>query len=112
MGALLARLWSPSQESEAPRRGTLELFGWAGLLALVFIYNQLNEFQQFLYRGGILLTAPASTLLIVGASNPVTSTSRLIENRALRWIDSRSYSIYLWHWSVSMLTRRGGDSLR
>jgi peptidoglycan/LPS O-acetylase OafA/YrhL len=57
VGALLAMLWAPSQESEAPRRGTLERFGWAGLLALVFLYKQLNEFQQFLYRGGILLTA-------------------------------------------------------
>ncbi|HET9910462.1 MAG TPA: acyltransferase family protein, partial [Anaerolineales bacterium] len=109
VGALLAMLWSPSQESDAPGRGTLELFGWAGLLALMFLYNQLNEFQPFLYRGGILLTALASALLIVGASSPVTSISRLLEIPALRWIGSRSYSIYLWHWPVFMLTRPGFD---
>jgi hypothetical protein len=49
------------------------------LLALVVLYNQLNEFQPFLYRGGILLTALASAFLIVGASAPGTWISRLLE---------------------------------
>jgi peptidoglycan/LPS O-acetylase OafA/YrhL len=109
IGAMLAMVWSPWQSPRTGNRWSLEAIGWAGLLALLILYNRLNEFQPFLYRGGILLTALASALLILGASTPGTFLSRILEMPLLRWIGSRSYSIYLWHWPVFMLTRPGFD---
>jgi hypothetical protein len=109
VGAMLEMIWSPWGSSRKAGSRFREALGWTGLLALMLLYNKLNEFQPFLYRGGILVTALASALLIVGGSTPGTWISKLLELRVLRWIGSRSYSIYLWHWPVFMLTRPGFD---
>jgi hypothetical protein len=83
VGAMLVAISSPGQARHTSGIGIFEALGWGGWLVLVIFYNQFNEFQFFLCRGGILVTALATALLIIGASNPVTSSSKLPEMPAL-----------------------------
>ncbi len=38
-----------------------------------------------------------------------SALGRLLELRPVRWVGERSYSIYLWHWPVVIVTRPGID---
>jgi len=59
------------------------IVGWGGLAILLFLYDHLNEFQLFLYRGGILLTAIPTALLKIDTSSPVTLLSKVLQTRIL-----------------------------
>lgn len=109
IGAALAIIRPPGGRGFAHRPWVDHSLGWAGLSVLLFLFTYLNEFQPALYHGGFLAAAIASVLLIVGASAPGTLLGKLFEHPIPRWIGTRSYSIYLWHWPVLLLTRPGID---
>jgi peptidoglycan/LPS O-acetylase OafA/YrhL len=127
-GAALAFLWSPGEKyrpSEArhhrlrlPGRGRFrrrwgwmapllhDVVGFAALGALVWFCLNLGEFQPFLYRGGLATVALTTTALIAVVAHPrARVVSWMLGSDPLRWVGVRSYSIYLWHWPVFMVTR-------
>jgi len=77
----------------------------AGLVALMFLLGQADTFT---WRGGLLLAVCCAGVAVVVAAHPATRVGALLSVPPLRWLGTRSYSIYLWHWPIIVLTERQG----
>ena len=108
-GARSLLLRKRSVRTHVLRRWLTDGVGLGCLAALLWQLRHLNEFVPELYRGGFLAIDGLAVLVVLAATRPASQLGRLLDAPALRWIGSRSYSIYLWHWPVVVVTRPGID---
>lgn len=86
------------------KRGSINAAGILAFLLFVFSVYAVDEFQDSLYRGVLLLFCVNSALLIACTGYPNSLSGRLLSAKPLRWMGTRSYSIYLWHYPVTVLS--------
>jgi peptidoglycan/LPS O-acetylase OafA/YrhL/CubicO group peptidase (beta-lactamase class C family) len=107
LGAALALAWPPRGMPAGRNAGLLlDGVGALALVGLMAAFLQVYEYDPWLYRGGFLLTAVGTAVLIAAAIHPrARLMPALLSWQPLRWIGLRSYGIYLWHWPIFMVTR-------
>ncbi|WP_256758006.1 acyltransferase family protein [Cohnella sp. WQ 127256] len=107
IGAALAIAW-PSQSLTANvARNSRNLMDWIGTISLVSILvmiGRTSEYGNFLYYGGLLLLSILSAILIAVLAHPASQLAKILGCSPLRWLGERSYSIYIWHYPVIVLT--------
>jgi peptidoglycan/LPS O-acetylase OafA/YrhL len=107
IGAALAFCWSPQQLFARRWVGWLiDLLGLVGLLVAGWFVVTVGNHRPELYQGGFLVLGLATAAIIAAAVHPYAPLlPRLLALPPLVWLGVRSYSLYLWHWPIFMVTR-------
>ena len=106
-GAALAVVWPSaklSAEISIRSRVILELAGVSALFLVIYTMYTTNEYEAFLYRGGLVLSSVVTAVLVATLAHPASVLAKVVGCKPLRWLGVRSYGIYLWHYPVIVLT--------
>jgi peptidoglycan/LPS O-acetylase OafA/YrhL len=90
-------------------RGLGWMLGLTALGGMIFLFARMGEGTPLLYPWGFLVAAATGVVLVAAATHPGITFGRLLDNAPMRWLGTRSYGVYLWHWPVFVLTRPGID---
>ncbi|WP_289135913.1 acyltransferase family protein [uncultured Brevibacillus sp.] len=107
IGAVLAMVWPSrklSPDISAKARITLDTIGYLGLAILLYSIWKTNQYDDFLYRGGLVLLSLVSAVVVAVLAHPASHFAKWMGCKPLRWFGVRSYAIYLWHYPIIVMT--------
>lgn len=108
IGATLAAVYRPGampRRLPPPRSLALTGVGVLAFAAVMLSYLTLHEQNPWLYRGGFLVFAVASAVLIAVTAHPAAALGPMLAVAPLRYIGKRSYGLYLYHWPIFVVMR-------
>ncbi|MGM0866711.1 MAG: acyltransferase family protein [Bacillota bacterium] len=108
IGCWLALVWPmkrlSSKKLSVKLHNTLNITSIISLVIFIFCVLFVDEYQVFLYRGGMFLICMNAAILIACVCHPASLLGKLLAWKPLCWIGTRSYGIYLWHYPVIVLS--------
>lgn len=113
IGAALAIVWPSwklSSTLSARSRMLMDAVGTFGFVIILVMINQTNEYDSFLYRGGMVLFSLATAVVVAALAHPASKFANVIGSKVLAWIGVRSYGIYLYHYPIIVLTTPTAES--
>ncbi|MCY0899296.1 MAG: acyltransferase [Firmicutes bacterium] len=106
IGAALAFVWPSTDLPKVSNavRDAITLLGVAGLGLFVWMVLYTNEYETFMYRGGMVLLAVGTMFLVQALTIPDSLLSMVLGSKPFRWVGVRSYAMYLWHYPIIVLS--------
>ena len=122
LGAAFAMVWRPIAILRSPLRrrarrvdllALVSIVGLGWLMTTLFLVDKSDlSYSPWLFRGGFLLTGFCSLGIIAAATHRRSWIGRLLGIWPLRWIGTRSYGMYLYHWPIYQIIRPPGQPLQ
>jgi peptidoglycan/LPS O-acetylase OafA/YrhL len=107
VGVALGLLWPLAERRRwtGVGRTAHDVAGVAGLVGLVALMTTMGDRSSSLPTWGFAATAVLSGIVVLSVTGPSSRIGRVLGMRPLRWLGTRSYAVYLWHWPIYVLTR-------
>lgn len=93
-----------SSKKSIKQRSMLNITSTIAFTIFIISAIFMNEYQAFLYRGGMLLISLNAAILIACVCHPSSYLGHLLSWKPLNWLGKRSYGIYLWHYPIIVLS--------
>ncbi|MEM8619733.1 MAG: acyltransferase family protein [Actinomycetota bacterium] len=113
LGAAFALVWRPYAVARGPLRTKGRWFDAMALVGMtVFAWMCWNVYlaspagaDSLLFQGGFFVCGIASLMVIAGVTHRGGITDRVLGNSVMRWVGTRSYGLYLYHWPIYQIIR-------
>ena len=109
IGATLAFIWPSKQLKQRDQvpyqaRLILDVIGVVSLLITLILMVCTNKFNESLYPWGFVFLSFITAILVAVLAHPASIIGTMLGCKPLRWIGVRSYSLYLWHFPIIILS--------
>ena len=84
------------------------LFRSVGLVVAfwkVYLFDQ-GRYNPMLFRGGFFVVGLLTLLVIAAVTHRYAAAGELLGNPLMKWIGTRSYGLYLYHWPIYEIIRK------
>jgi peptidoglycan/LPS O-acetylase OafA/YrhL len=113
LGSAFAMIWRPLAIVRGPLRSKGRLFDGLALVAIIgfgwlcwttYLVTPSGA-DPFVFRGGLFLAGLATLAIIAAVTHRGAHANRILGNPFFRWIGTRSYGLYLYHWPIYQMIR-------